>query len=296
MKKSMGLIVATLFFLGFGMVGASVPGREIRAEDKTQESQRVKAEKLIEETEQILSSLGEDELNWEEATVIPAIGDLLRVPEVYQSSLVFIFGENRGWEGRWQGKDISHPQITRSDWVIRDETGAIYVTGLPAPMEKGKPVNLWGVVKINKKGVVYLEAKRVEKYISLTLFGHLIREKAQNFWNSLALSEEEIIPYFQRAAVFGRLLVTDNLYGIYDFGYYSRYGGVDLPFSALLSGNLERIGSEDDGKIVGVVGTFSLVPLFTVIKQDKRVIRIESEILQINVGVENIEILGGEEK
>jgi hypothetical protein len=82
-------------------------------------------------------------------------------PEVVQGRKVLLRGRYLGWKG-----EIEHPQITRSDWAIEDDTGAIYVTGLPAkgldPVQDiGHPVEVLGTVRVNPKGVPYIRAERV---------------------------------------------------------------------------------------------------------------------------------------
>ncbi|MDP2916455.1 MAG: hypothetical protein Q8O16_00835 [Dehalococcoidia bacterium] len=55
---------------------------------------------------------------------ITLIGAIKQNPPAYDGQMVKISGQYRGWEG---GHGSS--PITRSDWVIMDSTGAIYVTG-----------------------------------------------------------------------------------------------------------------------------------------------------------------------
>ena len=63
-------------------------------------------------------------------------------------------GEYRGWES---GHGL--PPATRNDWVIRDETGALYATGdsqgLRHPADIGKPVTITGIVR-SKNEVPYI--------------------------------------------------------------------------------------------------------------------------------------------
>ena len=55
------------------------------------------------------------------------------------------------------------PPVTRSDWVIADNTGAIYVTGpyppgcLPPGQGIGKEIKISATVKVNQTGAVYLQ-------------------------------------------------------------------------------------------------------------------------------------------
>ena len=52
------------------------------------------------------------------------IGDLFNNSENYDGEFVAIEGIYLGW-----GEPIHAPLLTRSDWGVKDETGAIYVTG-----------------------------------------------------------------------------------------------------------------------------------------------------------------------
>ena len=52
------------------------------------------------------------------------IGDILANPAKYMREPVTVTGEYKGWQG--EGYE---PPVTRSDWVIKDKTGLIYVTG-----------------------------------------------------------------------------------------------------------------------------------------------------------------------
>ena len=62
----------------------------------------------------------------------------------------------------WNGKCRSAPPVTRSDWMIEDGTGCIYVNGkLPAGQKAQTPnkvkVSIKGVVKKNQFGIIYIE-------------------------------------------------------------------------------------------------------------------------------------------
>jgi len=72
-----------------------------------------------------------------------------------------------GWDPKCGG-----PVLTRSDWCIYDGTGYIYVVGkLPAGLnpgdlnDRGKLITLYGIVRVNKEGKIYIEALNVEKNI-----------------------------------------------------------------------------------------------------------------------------------
>jgi hypothetical protein len=82
-------------------------------------------------------------------------------PETFRDQKVLVRGRYLGWKGQ-----IGHPQITRSDWAMEDNTGTIYVTGLPAkglnPLQDiGHPLEVLGTVRVNPEGVPYIRAERV---------------------------------------------------------------------------------------------------------------------------------------
>lgn len=69
---------------------------------------------------------------------------------------VVLTGFYRGWES-----GHGSPLATRSDWVLQDATGFIYVTGkscgLRYPQDAGKPVIIKGIVKV-KNGCYYIQS------------------------------------------------------------------------------------------------------------------------------------------
>jgi hypothetical protein len=82
-------------------------------------------------------------------------------PEAFRDQTVLVRGRYLGWRGQ-----IEAPQITRSDWAIEDDTGAIYVTGLPAKgldpvRDIGHPLEVLGTARINPKGTPYIKAEKV---------------------------------------------------------------------------------------------------------------------------------------
>ncbi len=68
-------------------------------------------------------------------------------------------GEYQGWSSEY-----GSPPVTRSDWIITDETGGIYVTGryteLDPVKDKGKKITVAGKVEVSD-GQVYLNAEIV---------------------------------------------------------------------------------------------------------------------------------------
>ena len=89
------------------------------------------------------------------------IESIWRHPESLRGHKVVVHGTYLGWKGR-----VEHPQITRSDWAIQDDTGAIYVTGRPAKgmdpyRDIGRRLKVLGTVGVSAGGVPYIRAQRV---------------------------------------------------------------------------------------------------------------------------------------
>jgi len=71
--------------------------------------------------------------------------------------------ELSGWFKGWKGGCRSGPPVSRSDWMIEDGTGCLYVSG-PLPRPGLDPVDpederlsLTGVIKIGPLGLPYLQ-------------------------------------------------------------------------------------------------------------------------------------------
>jgi hypothetical protein len=68
----------------------------------------------------------------------------------------------QGWLGGY-----GSPPVTRSDWLVEDHTGWLYVTGKPAgdldPLDDtGRPIKVTGQVELTEKSEPYLVAEEVE--------------------------------------------------------------------------------------------------------------------------------------
>jgi len=75
--------------------------------------------------------------------------------------LVTLDVEFRGWTGACS----PGPPVTRSDWMVEDGTGCIYVHGplphgLDSSMPRGERLTLTGTVRIDRQGRPYLELHR----------------------------------------------------------------------------------------------------------------------------------------
>lgn len=101
-------------------------------------------------------------ISTEEKSEYTSIQEIWNNPEKYQNQMVTLHGQYQGWHG----EGIKHPLITRSDWVIKDDTGAIYVTGKTAlklrpEKDIGIEIIVKGQVLLNKDMVPYIKATEV---------------------------------------------------------------------------------------------------------------------------------------
>lgn len=88
----------------------------------------------------------------------PTIRDLLQEPARYEGRQMTLSCVFKGWKGACR----SAPPVSRSDWMIEDETGCLYVHGpLPYGLDplqpREKKLVLTGVIKRGPSGQSYLE-------------------------------------------------------------------------------------------------------------------------------------------
>jgi len=88
-------------------------------------------------------------------------GSIIAEPEKYEGKEVMIKGKFIGWS--IPQHEIVTPMMTRSDWIVEDESGAIYVTKLiPEPLDPtsdvGRRVIVTGIVRL-EEGKPYIEGK-----------------------------------------------------------------------------------------------------------------------------------------
>lgn len=91
------------------------------------------------------------------APVVVTVGAIKQNPGTYEGQNVRISGTYRGWSAGY-GK----APVGRSDFVIEDATGFVYVTGssmgLRYPEDVGKSIVVNGIVRV-KNGVAYIEVR-----------------------------------------------------------------------------------------------------------------------------------------
>lgn len=94
------------------------------------------------------------------------IGEIINSPGDFSGQRIEIVGYFRGWDLLEEVN--GSPPVTRSDWVIADQSGAIYVTGkLPEGLDPASPEDILTVIRLQamvlaKPNVAYLEAQSVE--------------------------------------------------------------------------------------------------------------------------------------
>lgn len=91
------------------------------------------------------------------------IEHILRDPAAYSGEEVAVEGTFLGW----RGKCPDSASRTRSDWILSDETGCIYVTGLvPAGLDPANPSNervlVRGFVETGTNGKPLIRAEETE--------------------------------------------------------------------------------------------------------------------------------------
>ena len=100
------------------------------------------------------------------------LGSVIAAPLSYKGKAITIIGYYRGWD-LLQEINMS-PPVTRSDWVIKDATGAIYVSAnsdakipeglLPSSLETTDTIlEIKGVIRVTKEGQPYIDAISIER-------------------------------------------------------------------------------------------------------------------------------------
>ena len=95
------------------------------------------------------------------------VGTILNAPREFDGRVFDIVGYFRGWN--LLGEASGSAPVTRSDWVIADASGAIYVTGAPPRgLDLSSRDNIWNVIHLTAKvvyvrlGTSYLEVRSVD--------------------------------------------------------------------------------------------------------------------------------------
>ena len=108
------------------------------------------------------------------ATVVPftqIVKEILADPGQFEGTSVTLVGYYRGWD--LLGEAASGPPVTRSDWVLKDDSAAIYVqAGLAvegdislnpgSTADTEKVLRVTGFVRVTGAGQPYIEPELIE--------------------------------------------------------------------------------------------------------------------------------------
>jgi hypothetical protein len=87
------------------------------------------------------------------------IVEIIEAPSKFEGNVVIIGGEY-SWKHIENAYD---PPVTPTDWIIKDDTGWIYVTGEnPSKKEIGYPLEVRGIVKVTDEGTPYIQAQSIK--------------------------------------------------------------------------------------------------------------------------------------
>lgn len=91
------------------------------------------------------------------------IQKIIEDPSRYEGKQIVLEGTFRGWKGKCES---SRP-LTRSDWILEDESGCIYVTGkvpdyLAPVAPKGERIAVSGTVQTGSAGMPLIRADKVK--------------------------------------------------------------------------------------------------------------------------------------
>jgi hypothetical protein len=100
------------------------------------------------------------------------VGSIIAEPSAFEGKNITVIGYYRGW-------DLLHeadmgPPVTRSDWVIKESSGAIYISanseakvpdGLrpDSLQDTALTLKVMGIVRVTEHGQAYMEAKNIER-------------------------------------------------------------------------------------------------------------------------------------
>jgi len=100
------------------------------------------------------------------------VGSIIVEPSAFEGKDITVIGYYRGWDLLHEA-DMT-PPVTRSDWVIKDSTGAIYISanseakvpdGLSPDslQDTGTILKVIGTVRVTEDGHAYIEARTIER-------------------------------------------------------------------------------------------------------------------------------------
>ena len=96
-----------------------------------------------------------------------SVKDLIEWPRFFRARSFILEGEYRGWRAKGLGAPVSAgPPKHRGDWIFRDETGALYVTGespkgLDPITDCGRRIRVEGTCGLTDAKVPYVRAQTI---------------------------------------------------------------------------------------------------------------------------------------
>jgi hypothetical protein len=121
------------------------------------------------------------------------VGSIVAEPFAFEGKNITVIGYYRGWDLLHEA-DMA-PPVTRSDWVIKDSTGAIYVSasseakvpnGLSPDslQDTGIILKVMGIVRVTEHGQPYIEAKSIERVSSAKVA--VLLDKPSPYWSQMS--------------------------------------------------------------------------------------------------------------
>jgi len=100
------------------------------------------------------------------------LGSVIAEPFSFDGQNITVVGYYRGWDLLHEANTA--PPVTRSDWVVKDSAGAIYVSAasqakVPEGLHPGSPqdtgviLEVKGVVRVTEGGQPYIEATSIQR-------------------------------------------------------------------------------------------------------------------------------------
>jgi hypothetical protein len=159
-RFALWLVAAGMIFSGAGACGGkAVSQNEPSGEQSTASKTVLGADSLngiAVPSDPVPEQPGDPKIVREEQALAP--GAISNEPARFESSTVTVTGIFHGWRGPCR----SGPPVSRSDWMIADSSGCLYVHGpVPPGLDPAKPsgekISVTGVVRL-KMGWPYLES------------------------------------------------------------------------------------------------------------------------------------------
>ncbi len=121
-----------------------------------------------------------------ETVPLVKVADLAKDPAAHTGKVLRIAGTNRGWSAP-AGKTVAGQQVTRSDFIVEDDTGALYVTG--ASWREPGSLTLIGGVTAGPEGFAFAAALVIADRVVLDPEAETVLRPGQKAWLPLDFSK-----------------------------------------------------------------------------------------------------------